>query len=89
MTYYNDVKLFRDSNDYFQSISGNVDELITEVGANADYMKGFKVARTILLNKHSSSSCAKDKKFYIKLDNNPTFNGGCYDISELDGPYDS
>ena len=83
MTYYNDVKLFRDSNDYFQSISGNVDELITEVGAKADYMKGFKVARTILLNKHSSSSCAKDLKFY-----NPT-DDDCYDISELGGPYDS
>ena len=84
MTYYEDVKLFRDSNNYFQSISGNnVDEFITEVGANADYMKGFKVARTILDNKHSSSSCAKDLKFY-----NPT-DDDCYEISELGGPYDS
>ena len=83
MNYYEDVKLFRDSNDYFQSISGNVDELINGVGANAAYMKEFKVARTILDNKHSSSSCAKDLKFY-----NPT-DDDCYEISELGGPYDS
>ena len=56
--------------------------MIAGEGANADYMKGFKVARSIL-NNQSISSCAKEKKFY-----NPT-GDVCYDISELDGPYDT
>ena len=46
-------------------------------------MKEFKVARTILDNKHSSSSCAKDLKFYNSTSD------ACYGISELDGPYDT